>query len=99
MRPDGRDPNQIRAVTIEPDFIRYAEGSVLWRADGTVVLCNASYDDKTAPFLRGSGEGWVTAEYAMLPRSGRDRNAREAVQGRQGGRTLEIQRLVDRAGQ
>jgi ribonuclease PH len=92
MRPDGREPEQIRPVTIEPDFIRYAEGSVLWRADGTVVLCNASYDDKTAPFLRGSGEGWVTAEYAMLPRSTDTRSDR-----RPGGRSKEIQRLIGRS--
>lgn len=92
MRPDGRDPDQIRPVTIEPDFIRYAEGSVLWRAGDTVVLCNVSYDAKTAPFLRGSGEGWVTAEYAMLPRSTDTRSDR-----RPSGRSKEIQRLVGRS--
>jgi ribonuclease PH len=92
MRPDGREPDQIRPVTIEPDFVRYPEGSVLWRAGDTVVLCNASYDDKTAPFLRGSGEGWVTAEYAMLPRATDTRSER-----RKNGRAQEIQRLVGRS--
>jgi ribonuclease PH len=79
-------------VTIEPDFTRYAEGSVLWRAGDTVVLCNASYSDTTAPFLRGSGEGWVTAEYAMLPRATDTRSER-----RKNGRAQEIQRLVGRS--
>jgi ribonuclease PH len=92
MRPDGREPDQIRPVTVEPDFVRYPEGSVLWRAGDTVVLCNASYDDKTAPFLRGSGEGWVTAEYAMLPRATDTRGER-----RKNGRAQEIQRLVGRS--
>jgi ribonuclease PH len=79
-------------VTVEPDFVRYPEGSVLWRAGDTVVLCNASYDDRTAPFLRGSGEGWVTAEYAMLPRATDTRGER-----RKNGRAQEIQRLVGRS--
>jgi ribonuclease PH len=79
-------------VSIEPDFIRYPEGSVLWRAGGTVVLCNVSYSDTTPPFLRGSGEGWVTAEYAMLPRATDTRSDR-----RPSGRTKEIQRLIGRA--
>ena len=92
MRPDGRTPDQIRAPQITPGFIRYAEGSVLWRAGDTMVLCNASYDDKTAPFLRGSGEGWVTAEYAMLPRATDTRGDR-----RPSGRSQEIQRLIGRA--
>jgi ribonuclease PH len=92
MRPDGRRPDQIRVPQITPGFIRYAEGSVLWRAGDTVVLCNASYDDKTAPFLRGSGEGWVTAEYAMLPRATDTRGDR-----RPSGRSQEIQRLIGRA--
>ena len=92
MRPDGRTPDQIRAPEITPGFIRYAEGSVLWRAGDTMVLCNASYDDKTAPFLRGSGEGWVTAEYAMLPRATDTRGDR-----RPAGRSQEIQRLIGRA--
>jgi ribonuclease PH len=92
MRPDGRTPDKIRAPQITPGFIRYAEGSVLWRAGDTMVLCNASYDDKTAPFLRGSGEGWVTAEYAMLPRATDTRGDR-----RPSGRSQEIQRLIGRA--
>jgi ribonuclease PH len=92
MRPDGRQPDEIRPLNVEPDFIRYAEGSVLWRAGDTLVLCNVSYDDKTAPFLRGTGEGWVTAEYAMLPRATDTRGER-----RKNGRAQEIQRLIGRA--
>jgi len=92
MRPDGRRPDQIRPIEIIPDFIRYPEGSVLWRAGDTVVLCNVSHEDRTAPFLRGSGEGWVTAEYAMLPRATDTRGDR-----RPSGRSKEIQRLVGRA--
>ena len=97
MRPDGRAPDQIRPVTVTPDFVRYAEGSVLWRAGDTVVLCNASLGDKTAPFLRGTGEGWVTAEYAMLPRATDTRSERDSSRGRPSGRSQEIQRLVGRA--
>ena len=97
MRPDGRQPNEIRPITIEPDYIRYPEGSVLWRAGDTVVLCNVSLSDKTAPFLRGSGEGWVTAEYAMLPRATDTRSDREVKKGKPSGRSQEIQRLIGRA--
>ena len=97
MRPDGRAPNEIRPITIEPEFVRYPEGSVLWRAGDTVVLCNVSLADKTAPFLRGSGEGWVTAEYAMLPRATETRSDREVSRGRPSGRSQEIQRLVGRS--
>jgi ribonuclease PH len=97
MRPDGRQPNEVRPITIEPDFIRYPEGSVLWRAGDTVVLCNVSLADKTAPFLRGSGEGWVTAEYAMLPRATDTRSDREVKKGKPSGRSQEIQRLVGRS--
>ena len=97
MRPDGRQPNQIRPITIEPDFIRYPEGSVLYRAGDTVVLCNASVLDRTAPFLRGSGEGWVTAEYAMLPRATDTRSERDVSRGRPSGRSHEIQRLIGRS--
>ena len=97
MRPDGREPNQIRPITIEPDFIRYPEGSVLYRAGETVVLCNASVLDRTAPFLRGSGEGWVTAEYAMLPRATDTRSEREVKKGHPSGRSQEIQRLIGRS--
>ncbi len=97
MRPDGREPHQVRPITIEPDFIRYPEGSVLYRAGDTVVLCNASVLDRTPPFLRGSGEGWVTAEYAMLPRATDTRSEREVNRGRPSGRSHEIQRLVGRS--
>lgn len=97
MRPDGRQPNEVRPITIEPDFIRYPEGSVLWRAGDTVVLCNVSLSDKTAPFLRGTGEGWVTAEYAMLPRATETRSERDVSRGRPSGRSQEIQRLIGRS--
>ena len=97
MRPDGRQPHEIRPITVEPDFIRYPEGSVLYRAGDTVVLCNASVLERTAPFLRGSGEGWVTAEYAMLPRATDTRSDREVTRGRPSGRSQEIQRLVGRS--
>ena len=97
MRPDGRQPDQIRPITVEPDFIRYPEGSVLWRAGDTVVLCNVSLSDKTAPFLRGTGEGWVTAEYAMLPRATDTRCDREVNKGKPSGRSHEIQRLIGRS--
>ncbi len=97
MRPDGRAPDAIRPVTVEPDFVRYPEGSVLYRAGDTVVLCNASLDDRTAPFLRGTGEGWVTAEYAMLPRATDTRSDREVSRGRPSGRSQEIQRLIGRS--
>jgi len=97
MRPDGRQTDHVRPVTIEPDFIRYPEGSVLWRAGDTVVLCNVSLSDKTAPFLRGSGEGWVTAEYAMLPRATDTRSDREVKKGKPSGRSQEIQRLIGRS--
>jgi ribonuclease PH len=97
MRPDGREPHEVRPITIEPDFIRYPEGSVLYRAGGTVVLCNASVLDRTPAFLRGSGEGWVTAEYAMLPRATDTRSEREVNRGRPSGRSQEIQRLIGRS--
>jgi ribonuclease PH len=97
MRPDGRRPHEIRPITIEPDFIRYPEGSVLYHAGDTMVLCNASVLDHTAPFLRGSGEGWVTAEYAMLPRATDTRSDREVKKGKPSGRSQEIQRLIGRS--
>jgi len=97
MRADGRTCDAIRPVTIEPDFIRYPEGSVLYRAGATVVLCNVSLSDRTAPFLRGSGEGWVTAEYAMLPRATDTRSVREVNRGYPSGRSQEIQRLIGRS--
>ncbi len=97
MRPDGRATDQVRPISIETGFIRYPEGSVLYRAGDTVVLCNVSVLDKTAPFLRGSGEGWITAEYAMLPRATDTRSERETKQGRPSGRSQEIQRLIGRS--
>ena len=96
-RPGGRAPDQLREVTITRGYTRHAEGSVLVAFGDTRVLCTASVDNKVPPFLRGKGEGWVTAEYGMLPRSTNTRNDREAARGKQGGRTLEIQRLIGRA--
>ncbi len=97
MRPDGRQPHQIRKPVLELDFVRYPEGSVLYRAGETVVLCNVSLLDRTAGFLRGTGEGWITAEYAMLPRATEERSEREVSRGRPSGRSHEIQRLIGRA--
>jgi len=97
MRPDGRAADEIRPISIETAFIRYPEGSVLYRAGDTVVLCNVSVLERTAPFLRGSGEGWITAEYAMLPRATDTRSDREVKKGRPSGRSQEIQRLIGRS--
>ncbi|MBM4125486.1 MAG: ribonuclease PH, partial [Nitrospira sp.] len=97
LRVDGRRRDQVRPVKITRDFIKYAEGSVLIEMGGTKVICTASVEEKVPPFLKDKGRGWVTAEYAMLPRATHDRTQREAVRGKQGGRTLEIQRLVGRA--
>lgn len=97
LRLDGRRRDQVRPVKITRDFIKYAEGSVLIEMGGTKVICTASVEEKVPPFLKDKGRGWVTAEYAMLPRATHDRTQREAVRGKQGGRTLEIQRLVGRA--
>ena len=96
-RPDGRAPDQLRDVRIERHYTKHAEGSVLVSFGDTKVLCTASIDNKAPGFLRGKGEGWVTAEYGMLPRATNTRNDREAARGKQGGRTLEIQRLIGRA--
>src|ERR671918_2304729 len=96
-RADGRRKDQLRPVKITRDFISHAEGSVLIEMGGTKVICTASVEEKVPPFLRDKGRGWVTAEYAMLPRATHDRTPREAVKGKQGGRTLEIQRLGGRA--
>src|SRR6476469_5871439 len=93
-RPSGRAPEQMRGVSIVRGFTRHAEGSVLVAFGDTRVLCTASVENKVPGFLRGKGEGWVTAEYGMLPRSTHTRNDREAARGKQGGRTLEIQRLI-----
>ena len=96
-RPSGRAPDQMRAVRIERQFTKHAEGSVLISFGDTRVLCTASVENKAPGFLRGKGEGWVTAEYGMLPRATHPRNDREAARGKQGGRTLEIQRLIGRS--
>jgi ribonuclease PH len=96
-RPSGRAPDQMRAVRIERRYTKHAEGSVLISFGDTQVLCTASVDNKAPGFLRGKGEGWVTAEYGMLPRATNTRNDREASRGKQGGRTLEIQRLIGRS--
>ncbi len=97
QRPSGRAPDQLRDITIERHFTRHAEGSVLISAGDTRVLCTASIEDRLPPWLRGKGEGWVTAEYGMLPRATGSRTQREATRGKQGGRTLEIQRLIGRS--
>lgn len=96
-RSDGRTPAELRPVRIERDFLKYAEGSVLVTVGNTRVICSASIEDHVPPFLKGTGRGWVTAEYAMLPRSTQERHPRESSQGRVGGRTHEIQRLIGRA--
>ena len=97
MRPSQRQANQLRPLVIERNFTRHAEGSVLIRMGDTHVLCTASVEDSVPPFLRGKGQGWVTAEYGMLPRSTHTRSAREAAKGKQSGRTQEIQRLIGRS--
>ena len=97
MRPDGRQPNQMRPVTIARDFLRHAEGSVLIEVGETKVVCAASVEDRVPPFLRDTGQGWVTAEYGMLPRATKTRTTRDATSGRPNGRTFEIQRLVGRS--
>src|SRR5690554_6645139 len=96
-RADGRTATQLRPVSIQTGFTRYAEGSVLIAMGNTQVLCNASVLDKVPPFLKGRGQGWVTAEYGMLPRSTHTRSDREAARGKQSGRTQEIQRLIGRS--
>ena len=97
MRPSGRAPDEMRAISIEPHFTRHAEGSVLIGFGDTKVLVTASVEEKVPPFLRGRGEGWVTAEYGMLPRATHTRGNREAAKGKQSGRTQEIQRLIGRS--
>jgi ribonuclease PH len=87
----------LRAITLEPGFAKYAEGSCMTRFGDTHVLCTASIEERVPPFLRNTGTGWVTAEYGMLPRATHERNDREAARGRQGGRTQEIQRLIGRS--
>ena len=97
MRSDGRGANVLRPVKLTPDFIPSAEGSVLIEAGSTRVIVTATVDDGVPQFLKGSGKGWVTGEYGMLPRSTEERTPREATRGRQSGRTLEIQRLIGRS--
>ena len=97
MRPSGRDPDELRAVSLEPGVSKYAEGSCLVRFGDTHVLCTASIEERVPPFLRKSGRGWVTAQYGMLPRSTSTRTEREATRGRLSGRTHEIQRLIGRS--
>lgn len=97
MRPSGRALDQMRDISFQRNFTRHAEGSVLTCFGDTQVLVTASVEERVPGFLRGTGQGWVTAEYGMLPRSTHTRNAREASRGKQGGRTLEIQRLIGRS--
>jgi len=97
MRPSGRALDELRPVSLEPGFAKYAEGSCLVRFGDTHVLCAASVDERVPPWMRNSGRGWVTAEYGMLPRSTHERTDREAARGRQSGRTQEIQRLIGRS--
>ena len=97
MRPSGRELNQMRAVSIETDVTKHAEGSCLIKVGDTHVLCTASLEERVPPFIKGSGLGWVTAEFGMLPRSTSSRMRREATTGKQGGRTVEIQRLIGRS--
>ncbi|MBV8344281.1 MAG: ribonuclease PH [Candidatus Eremiobacteraeota bacterium] len=97
MRSDGRRADELRPVTIEPGFLKYAEGSALISVGNTRVLCAASLEDRVPAWMKGRGVGWVTAEYAMLPRATQERTQREASKGRLGGRTHEIQRIIGRA--
>ncbi len=97
MRPSGRELAELREISFVPDYTRHAEGSVLARFGETRVLCTASVEERVPAWLRNSGKGWVTGEYGMLPRSTHTRTGREAARGKQGGRTLEIQRLIGRS--
>jgi ribonuclease PH len=97
VRPDGRSPTQLRPITIETGYLKYAEGSALVSVGDTRVLCAASVEDKVPPWMRGHGTGWITAEYAMLPRATNERTQRESSKGKIGGRTHEIQRIIGRA--
>ena len=97
MRPSGRDISEMRQVSIETGFTKHAEGSCLIKMGDTHVLCTATIEDRVPPFIKGSGLGWVTAEYGMLPRATNTRMRREAASGKQGGRTVEIQRLIGRS--
>ena len=97
MRPSGRNLSEMRPVSIETGFTKHAEGSCLIKVGDTHVLCNATIEDRVPSFIKGSGLGWVTAEYGMLPRATNTRMRREAAAGKQGGRTVEIQRLIGRS--
>jgi ribonuclease PH len=97
MRPSGRQPDELRAIRLTRQFTKHAEGSVLVEFGDTRVICTASVDEKVPQFLKGKGQGWITAEYGMLPRATHTRSNREAASGKQGGRTLEIQRLIGRS--
>ena len=97
MRPSGRDLSDMRSVSIETGVLKHAEGSCLIKVGDTHVLCSATIEDRVPPFVKGSGLGWITAEYGMLPRSTGSRMRREATVGKQGGRTVEIQRLIGRS--
>ena len=97
MRPSGRAPDQLRDIRITRHYTKHAEGSVLIEFGDTKVICTASVEDRVPGFLRGQGQGWITAEYGMLPRSTGSRMGREAARGKQGGRTVEIQRLIGRS--
>ena len=97
MRPSGRKLDELRSITIETNITKHAEGSCLIKIGDTHVLCTATVEDRVPPFVKGSGLGWVTAEYGMLPRSTGSRMRREASSGKQGGRTIEIQRLIGRS--
>ena len=97
MRPSGRAPDEMRVISFEPHYTKHAEGSVLVSFGHTKVICTASVEERLPPWLRGKGEGWVTAEYSMLPRATHTRGSREAAKGKQSGRTQEIQRLIGRS--
>lgn len=97
LRTDGRRPDELRQVNLTPNWNKHAEGSVLIECGDTRVLCTATVEEKVPPFLKGLGKGWVTAEYAMLPRATQVRNQRESLKGKPAGRTMEIQRLIGRA--
>jgi ribonuclease PH len=97
MRTDQRNENSLRPITITTNFTKHPEGSVLIQVGETKVICNATIEDRVPPFMRGQGKGWITAEYAMLPRATQERNIRESSKGKVSGRTMEIQRLIGRA--
>lgn len=97
MRPSGRQPDELRKIALTCHYTKHAEGSVLVEFGDTRVICTASVEERVPPFLKGKGGGWITAEYGMLPRSTHERMGREAARGKQGGRTMEIQRLIGRS--